>query len=262
MDATSPTECYSIILYAQARPIDGVHNAAFDSKREQSSQVSYLPSSSQAAKTRSTLAGCAPAPNSHCGIDFVRRGKGQQPAQRVDIGARPRFEQVAVEGVQRRHKGQHLRRRVGQIHVKVGGAAQELQLLEGARIAAGQRQLVGPATRPVDRIVVDGESFGREVHARHVGRPVANQRLFDFADDTGLHADKSRAPLIGELADRILVTTRPHARPFVAVDAGNIRRIPCQDRRNRGRVRLLGDGQRPQVAWGTRRTGKIQCLMD
>ena len=100
-------------------------------------------------------------------VGAPHRGRDEEAALRpqssmmrnASTSVRPTSQQVAVEGM-----GVAMKRpsaaAVGQIHVEVGRAA-EITVARRDVIAAGEREPIGPAARPVDRVVVDGEPLDR-----------------------------------------------------------------------------------------------------
>ena len=112
--------------------------------------------------------------------------------------------------------------RIGQVHIEVGRAAQELHLFKGARAAAGEHILVGGGAVVVHPVAIDGQPLARHMHALEVTIPVLDQGSLDLADDTRLNVGEGGAPFIGILAYPMRVAHDRRPLAFVAASTDDI----------------------------------------
>ena len=161
----------------------------------------------------------------------------------------PAGQQTAGRIVHTMEEFPHVGRHIHQIHIQLGGAADELELFKGAGEGRSQHELIGGCAVPVYRIPVKGQPFLRNMDMTDVA-PVRllHQRGFHLPDDAPGDVGKTAAPFV-------------HIFPDLKRAAGGSRRLGIQHRRNidvpdeilQQRLQLAGvmdtrPGQGPELA--------------
>ena len=179
----------------------------------------------------------------------------------VDVRPGPELHLLEIERVDLGHEPGQPVGPLGQVHIEVLRAAQELDELEGPGPGLAQDERLRLRAEPVDLRRVDGQPLGGDPDPVDI-RPAREYGVLDLADDAGLLVLEAAAPLVDEKAGLVFLALRLQRLPQEGRAGDDIVGEPLADGGELGRPGPLGPGQEPEVARHPRRGAEFEAVDD